>query len=120
MRLAPNQLDGQSPRRPARTFAAIVFPAASLRVLGHSDVEGIVGAPENVTVMHDGTEQVPKHCALRLARMRLAQGTNPGRIGGGGGSRTPVREALQPEDYMLSPFRFVRRWNSERARRATD
>src|SRR5690348_14385821 len=25
--------------------------------------------------------------------------------GGGGGSRTPVREALPPEDYMLSPFR---------------
>ena len=42
------------------------------------------------------------------------------KIGGGGGSRTPVREALPPEDYMLSPFRFVRRWNSERARRATD
>jgi hypothetical protein len=41
-------------------------------------------------------------------------------FGGGGGSRTPVREALPPEDYMLSPFRFVRRWNSERARRATD
>jgi Transposase len=40
------------------------------------------------------------------------------RNGGGGGSRTPVREALQREDYMLSPFRFFRRKRSERARRA--
>jgi hypothetical protein len=53
-------------------------------------------------------------------------GTSPGNTGGGGGSRTPVREALPPEDYMLSPFRqrlcpdgkpHVRHGNSERARR---
>jgi integrase/recombinase XerD len=40
--------------------------------------------------------------------------------GGGGGSRTPVREALLREDYMLSPFRFFRRARSERARRASN
>ena len=27
--------------------------------------------------------------------------------GGGGGSRTPVRKALRPEDYMLSSIPFV-------------
>jgi hypothetical protein len=27
--------------------------------------------------------------------------------GGGGGSRTPVRKALRPEDYMLSSVQFV-------------
>jgi integrase/recombinase XerD len=32
-----------------------------------------------------------------------------GKNGGGGGSRTPVRKALRPEAYMLSPFRLVRR-----------
>jgi hypothetical protein len=39
-------------------------------------------------------------------------------IFGGGGSRTPVRETLQLEDYMLIPFRGFRRKHSERARRA--
>ena len=37
---------------------------------------------------------------------------------GGGGSRTPVRKALQLEDYMLVPFRLFHRESSERARRA--
>src|SRR5580704_4730201 len=37
---------------------------------------------------------------------------------GGGGSRTPVRKALQLEDYMLVPFRLFHQESSERARRA--
>ncbi len=40
--------------------------------------------------------------------------------GGGGGSRTPVREALQHEAYMLIPFRRFRWRSSERARRAAN
>ncbi len=41
-------------------------------------------------------------------KMRARSGQNfAARNSGGGGSRTPVREALQPEDYMLSPFRLV-------------
>ena len=40
--------------------------------------------------------------------------------GGGGGSRTPVREALQHEAYMLIPFRRFRWRSSEQARRAAN
>jgi hypothetical protein len=38
---------------------------------------------------------------------RILQGFLTGKNGGGGGSRTPVRKALRPEDYMLSSVQFV-------------
>jgi hypothetical protein len=56
--------------------------------------------------------------ALRLAQNAGNLILQYGEKIGGGGSRTPVREALLREDYMLSPFRFFRRARSERARRA--
>ena len=48
----------------------------------------------------------------------LIRPESPRTNGGGGGSRTPVRKALQLEDYMLVPFRLFHRESSERARRA--
>ena len=72
-------------------------------------------------------EESAKKSPKRPARLRYARTNLPIKninhdtyYGGGGGSRTPVREALPPEDYMLIPFQVFRRTSSERARRSAD
>ena len=92
MRLGPNNFDGQASGRPHRSFSLIMFLAAVLGIFGHTHVKRGIGAAQDVAKMHFA--------------LRLRSGQNfASRNFGGGGSRTPVREALPPEDYMLSPFR---------------
>ena len=55
MLLSPHKFDGQAPGSPVRALAGVVFVAAASRIFGNADIEGIVGAAENIAVIHQSS-----------------------------------------------------------------
>ena len=105
MRLGPNNFYGQAPGCLHRSFSLIVFPAAARGIFSHSDAKRATDAAKNVAEEHGaflpfGSPKCGAGSGQDFAsRFGLPFGCAQGHqilvgFGGGGGSRTPVRETL--------------------------
>ena len=90
--LTPDKLYWQSGRSPVSSFAAVVIAHALFRFLSDSNVVGIVGAENDVAVVHgEGAPRQARDIAPRQARDIAPRQARDTKIrcadfGGGGGS----------------------------------
>ena len=99
-----------------------VFHLVGLNLLGEATLDHGIHRKALCAVGEGASGAARSGCASHVACGQSLQEVNSGyteapvrvipyksrrKNGGGGGSRTPVRKALRPEDYMLSSVQFV-------------